>query len=282
MQRTLILTLIILGISTVASIAAADPVPVDSVAAMVDGSVPPAPTPIEVIETGKAAWSAFAAGSWVLGLGLLLTFVIQAFRSPWLGGVVEKIPARWRTAIPLALSGIASALLTLAGQIPPELAAMLCPAIAGVSIGAHEVGETMRVRRPRYRVGRAGLIALVVGCLLVGGCTLRAPMQPVAAGFTADRTGHVMRIEVASVADSESLLTWCRDRQERRWWSSALAQAAGVLAGGLAAAALARDDDPIELGLEIGSLVSAGVAAGTQTYSSTQASAYEQHCASAL
>ena len=242
------------------------------------------PTPIEVIDTGRAAWSAFSAGQWVLGLGLGLTLVIQLFRAPWTGGLVERIPTRWRVAIPLALSGIASALLSLAGELPAELALILAPAMASVAVGAHEVGEAVFARRTRYRAGRAGLVSLMIGGLLLGGCTLRAaPMQPIAAGFTAtEASGELMRIEVATVADDESMITWCRQRQDRRWWSSALAQAAGVLAGGLAAAALARDDDPIELGLEIGSLVSAGLAAGAQTYSSAQAGAHERHCGGSL
>ncbi len=239
---------------------------------------PAAPTPIEVIETGQAAWSAFAAGQWVLGLGLALTVLIQLFRAPWLGALVTRIPPRWRVAIPLALSGLASALLALAGEVPAELAALIWPATAGVAIAAHEVGEAARARRPRYRGGRLGLVSLAMGALLIGGCALRAPVQPLAAGLTTTPSGEVLRFDLARVADSGDLLTWCRARQERRWWSSALAQAAGVLAGGLAAAAVARDDDRLELSLEVGSLVSAGLAAGAQTYSSAQAGAYEQHC----
>ena len=110
----------------------------------------PLPTPIEVIETGQAAWTAFSAGSWVLGIGLTLTLVIQLFRAQWLGGLFNAIPHRWRVSVPLALSGIASALLYLHGDMPPDLAAVLAPAIAGVSIGAHSVSEGVRAKRPGY------------------------------------------------------------------------------------------------------------------------------------
>ena len=103
-------------------------------------------------------------------------------------------------------------------------------------------------------------------------------MRPDLSGGTAG----VMRIEFSAVAEPDELARWCRTRQERRWWSSALAQGFGVFAGGLAAAALARDDDGIELGLELGSLTSAALAAGAITYSGAQAGAHEQHCGGAL
>lgn len=225
-----------------------------------------AETPVELIETGKSAWSAFTAGKWALGLGLTLTLVIQLFRTRWLGGLVERIPKRWRVAIPLVLSGLASGALAFAGELSPELAALLAPVVASVSIGAHEFGESIRGKRQGYRAGRTGLISLALGCFLIGGCALR-PVPP--------QTAMGPAASAASVTLSGD---WCRARQSQRWWSSALAQTFGVLAGGLAAAALARDDDRIELGLEIGSLVSAGFAAGAQTFSGAQASAYENHC----
>ncbi len=237
-------------------------------------SSPDPPTPIDVIETGKLTWSAFTAGKWVLGLGLALTLVIQLFRAPWLGGIVQKIPARWRVFVPVALSGLASALLSLAGELEPEMAALLAPAMAGVAIGTHELGEAIFRRRERYRTG---LISLLLGAFLLGGCMIRPPLEPLQAPLSSAAGGEE-RIEVSIDDRERAQRTWCRTRQERRWWSSALAQAAGVLAGGLAASALVRDDDRIELGLEVGSLVSASVAAGAQTYSGAQASAYEAHC----
>ncbi len=237
----------------------------------------PIPSPIEVIETGKSAWSAFTAGKWVLGLGLALTLIIQLFRAPWLGGIAEKIPARWRVFIPMALSGLASALLSLAGELEPEVAALLAPAMAGVAIGTHELGEAVFRRRVHYRGNKAGLLSIVLGVFLIGGCALRPPIEPPGA-LMKNTAEQIERFDWAATEDGAKHLAWCRTRQERRWWSSALAQAAGVLAGGLAASALARDDDRIELGLEIGGLISASFAAGAQTYSGAQSSAYEQYC----
>lgn len=240
----------------------------------------PPPTPVEIIDTGRAAWTALAAGKWVLGIGLALTLVIQLFKSPLLGSIVGRVPKRWRVAIPLALSGLASALLSLAGHIPPELALVLAPATAGVSIGAHELGESVRARRPGYRAGRTGLLSLVliVGVGL-GGCALAAPPTQIARGSFALSGDGSQLVYRAEAIDGEHLASWCRARQTNRWWSSALAQGLGVLAGGLAAAALVRDDDRVELGLEIGSLVSAAGAAGSQSYSSAQSQAFERSCA---
>ena len=247
-------------------------------AAFAGQSVPdPPPTPTDVIETGQSAWSAFTAGQWVLGLGFALTFVIQLFRAPWLGGIFARIPARWRVFIPVALSGIASALLSLAGEVEPALAVVLAPAMAGVAIGTHELGEAVVRRRPRYRKDISSVLSIVLGILLIGGCAIRPPAQ--APQVSRDR--QVDRSTSTELASTDFLTAdsaWCRTRQERRWWSSAIAQGAGVLAGGLAASALARDDDRIELGLEVGSMVSAGIAAGAQTYSGAQASAYERYC----
>ncbi len=241
----------------------------------------PVPTPIDIIDSGKAAWSAFTAGQWVLGIGLGLNLLIQLFRAPWLGGIVVRIPARWRVAIPLLLSGIASACLALVGEIPAELAALLAPLTAGVAIGVHETGEALRARRERYKGGavrRAGIGLIVLG-LLMGGCTVRPPAAVLAAGGTAPRQSVAAAAGVAvSADDTAPLRAWCRKRQEHRWWSSAIAQATGVLAAGLAATALARGDDRIELGLEVSGLISAAFAAGAQTYSGAQAAAYEQHC----
>ncbi len=244
-----------------------------SAAAFAQAASDPA-TPAEVIESGQAAWSALAAGKWALGIGSLVTFTCLVLRAPWLP-LASRIPARWRTAIPLALSGVASAILVLAGEAPLELAALLWPATAGVAIGVHETGETLSGRRyktstsPTRRRARTVIGILLASAVLGwgGSCHLQPPTRPAAAG-------------VAAVDNHDELLSWCRGRQERRWWSSALAQAAGVLAAGLAGAALARDDDRVELGLEIGGLVSAGLAAGAQTYSGAQAGAYEQHCTS--
>ena len=119
---------------------------------------------------------------------------------------------------------------------------------------------------------------LMVTVVLSAGCAMAPPLQPLGPQMVATEASTVMRIDVDVVTDPGELARWCHQRQERRWWSSALAQGFGVLAGGLAAAALARDDDGIELALELGSVGSSALAAGSQAYSGAQASAYEQHC----
>ena len=147
--------LILLAAMLVPSMVLADP-PGDGVDPVVIADhlelaeMPPPSTPIEVIETGRDVWTAFSAGKWALGFGLLLTFIIRLSRFPALGGLLDRIPHRWRVSVPLALSGIASALLYLGGELPLELALIACPLAAGVAIGAHEVTEGLRGKRPGY------------------------------------------------------------------------------------------------------------------------------------
>lgn len=60
---------------------------------------------VDAVKSGRAV--AIAAA-----IIMLLTNLLKA---PWLGGLVKKIPARWRIAIPILLGGIAGILANTAG-----------------------------------------------------------------------------------------------------------------------------------------------------------------------
>lgn len=63
---------------------------------------------IDAIRTGSAIGIAAAA----------ITLLVSLFKSPLLGGIVNRIPAPWRIAIPIVLGGIAGILYDLMATVP--------------------------------------------------------------------------------------------------------------------------------------------------------------------
>jgi hypothetical protein len=104
---------------------------------------------VDAIRTGSAIAIAAAA----------ITLLVSLFKSPLLGGIVSRVPVRWRIAIPIVLGGIAGILYDLLAAVPPE-EAMLVGLLSGpVAVFGHElVAESLlggvQTRHPHLRRGQ--------------------------------------------------------------------------------------------------------------------------------
>lgn len=75
-------------------------------------------TPADVAESTGAVIDAVRAGTWIGIAAAVIMLLMNLFRLPALGGLVKKIPARWRIAIPILLGGVAAVLSSVAGGLP--------------------------------------------------------------------------------------------------------------------------------------------------------------------
>jgi len=54
--------------------------------------------------------TAVDSGSAIAIVAACIMVVVNLFKAPWMGGLVKKIPARWRVVVPIALGAIAGIL----------------------------------------------------------------------------------------------------------------------------------------------------------------------------
>jgi len=83
---------------------------------------------VDAVRSGSAV--AIAAG--------IIMLLVNLFKAPWLGGLVKKIPKRWRVAIPVLLGGIAGILSSVVGGIPWTEALMVGLFSGPTAVFAHE------------------------------------------------------------------------------------------------------------------------------------------------
>jgi len=83
---------------------------------------------IDAVRSGSAI--AIAAG--------IIMLLVNLFKAPWLGGLIKKIPKRWRIAIPIMLGGVAGILSNIMGGIPWVEALMVGLFSGPTAVFAHE------------------------------------------------------------------------------------------------------------------------------------------------
>jgi hypothetical protein len=92
-------------------------------------------------ELGKhvgAVIDAVRSGSAVAVAAALIMLLVELFKAPWLGSVFNKVPKRWRIAIPIMLSGIAGVLSNIIGGIPWQEALVVGLFAGPTAVFAHE------------------------------------------------------------------------------------------------------------------------------------------------
>lgn len=64
------------------------------------------------------AIDASRSGSGIAIAAATIMLLVNALKSPALGALVRRIPARWRIALPIALGGVAGILSSVVGGVP--------------------------------------------------------------------------------------------------------------------------------------------------------------------
>jgi hypothetical protein len=81
----------------------------------------------------------FTTGQYVMGASVVIMIFVSLFKQRKLGGLVKKVPRRWRGAVPVVLGGIAGMLAAIAGGMSWEQAVYIgCISGPGAIFG-HEV-----------------------------------------------------------------------------------------------------------------------------------------------
>jgi hypothetical protein len=85
-----------------------------------------------------AVIDAVRSGSAIAIAAAIIMLLTTLFKAPWLGGLVKKIPKRWRIAIPIILGGVAGILSSIVGGMP-WLEALMVGLFSGpTAVFAHE------------------------------------------------------------------------------------------------------------------------------------------------
>jgi len=90
-----------------------------------------------VSNTG-AVIDAVRSGSAIAIAAAIIMLLVNLFKAPWLGGLVKKIPKRYRISIPIALGGIAGILSNITGGMPWIEALMVGLFSGPTAVFAHE------------------------------------------------------------------------------------------------------------------------------------------------
>ena len=99
----------------------------------------PAATPSgDVVRDVGAVIDAVRSGSAIAIAAGIIMLLVNLFKAPWLGGLVKKIPSRWRVAIPVLLGGIAGVLSSVLGGMPWPEALMVGLFSGPTAVFAHE------------------------------------------------------------------------------------------------------------------------------------------------
>jgi hypothetical protein len=96
-------------------------------------------TPVgDVAQDVGAVIDAVHSGSVIAIAAAVIMLLTNLFKAPWLGGLVKKVPKRWRIAIPIILGGIAGILSSILGGMP-WLEALMVGLFSGpAAVFAHE------------------------------------------------------------------------------------------------------------------------------------------------
>lgn len=92
----------------------------------------------DVVRDVGAVIDAVRSGSAIAIAAGVIMLLVNLFKAPWLGGLVKKIPKRWRIAIPIMLGGIAGILSSILGGIPWAEALMVGLFSGPTAVFAHE------------------------------------------------------------------------------------------------------------------------------------------------
>ncbi len=92
----------------------------------------------DVAQDIGAVVDAVRSGSAIAIAAAVIMLLINLFKSPALGSVVNKIPKRWRVAVPVILGGVAAILSNVMGGIPWAEALMVGLFSGPTAVFAHE------------------------------------------------------------------------------------------------------------------------------------------------
>ena len=91
-----------------------------------------------VVQDAGAVIDAVRTGSAIGIAATVIMLLINLFKAPWLGGLVNKIPKRWRVAIPILLGGVAGILTNIGGGLSWPEALMVGLFSGPTAVFAHE------------------------------------------------------------------------------------------------------------------------------------------------
>ena len=92
----------------------------------------------DVVQDAGAVIDAVRTGSAIGIAAAVIMLLVNLLKAPWLGGLVKKIPKRWRVAIPILLGGVAGILANITGGIPWTEALMVGLFSGPTAVFAHE------------------------------------------------------------------------------------------------------------------------------------------------
>lgn len=92
----------------------------------------------DVVGNVGAVIDAVRSGSAIAIAAAIIMLLVNLFKAPWLGGLVKKIPKRWRIAIPIILGGVAGILSNIVGGMPWIEALMVGLFSGPTAVFAHE------------------------------------------------------------------------------------------------------------------------------------------------
>jgi len=99
---------------------------------------------------------AVRAGQAIAIAGAVVMLLTNLLKHPLTGGLVKKIPARWRFAIPVVLGGVAGILSSVAGGVGWQEAVMIGLFTGPVAVFQHETVVEAILGRSTSRAGPAG------------------------------------------------------------------------------------------------------------------------------
>ena len=99
----------------------------------------PAPSPSgDVLKDVGSIIDAVRSGKGIAIAAAIIMLLTNLFKLPWLGGLVKKIPSRWRIAIPILLSGVAGILAKITMGMPWGESLMIGLFSGPMAVFAHE------------------------------------------------------------------------------------------------------------------------------------------------
>lgn len=105
----------------------------------------------DVVRDVGGVLDAVRSGSAIAIAAAVIMLLVNLFKAPWLGGLVKKIPKRWRIAIPIMLGGVAGILSNIMGGIPWAEALMVGLFSGPTAVFAHEAVVEAILGRSRTR-----------------------------------------------------------------------------------------------------------------------------------
>lgn len=97
----------------------------------------PAPDAEAVVDVGEVV-DAVDSGSAIAIVAAVIMVLVNLLKAPWLGGLVKKIPPRWRIALPVVLGGVAGILSSVVLGMTWTQAIMIGLFSGPTAVFAHE------------------------------------------------------------------------------------------------------------------------------------------------